>query len=90
MSRAIYADTDAGELGAQLRDDGRSVSVWRVHGPAIGGYRIERFESGKLTAASLRKLFERPDPEPWEGHPNAPVSQDEVQHLIAQDEAVWR
>lgn len=41
----------------------------------------------------LRKytLVEDADaPEPWEGHPDAPVSEDEVARLIAEDERSWR
>lgn len=57
MNRTIYADTDAGRLGATLTDDRASVLVWRSNGPMIGYYKIERFEGSKLTPTTLRGLF---------------------------------
>lgn len=86
--KTIYADTDCGRLGAVL--DGDIVHVWQVRGFQLGGYRLTRFEGNKLTPKTLAKLFERPDPEPWEGCTDEPVGSEELQRLIAEDERSWR
>ena len=57
MNKTIYADTDAGRLGATLTDNKTSALVWRANGPMLGYYKIERFEGGQLTPATLRQLF---------------------------------
>lgn len=90
MAMLVYADTDAGRLGAQLYKEGDLVAVWIVGGGQLGGYKIDRFEGGKLTASTLRKLFEIPEPEPWEGCTDGPVGDAELQRLIAEDERNWR
>lgn len=55
--KRVYTTVTAGDqthrIGAQLEGD--TVHVWIVDGPAIGGYRITRFEGERLTAATLRK-----------------------------------
>lgn len=61
MTQPIYVDTDLGRLGATLTDNGSSVFVWRSHGAALGYYKIERFEDGKLTPSTLRQLFTKED-----------------------------
>lgn len=61
MNRTIYADTDAGRLGATLTDNKASVLVWHANGPMIGYYKIERFEGGRLTPKTLRGLFTKED-----------------------------
>lgn len=93
MAMLVYADTDAGRLGAQLQDG--IVHVWQAgHGSQLGGYKIERFEGGKLTASTLRKLFELPEPETFdEAEDNCtagPVDYVELHRLIAEDERNWR
>lgn len=61
MSRAVYADTAHGRLGAQpAMDDPGKVAVWYAGGPMIGYYNRSRFEGGKVTAATLRALFGEP------------------------------
>jgi len=57
----IYADTDYGRLAAAEDEDGQ-VHVWRPGGGMLGIYLIDRFEGGKLTVGSLKKLFTKPTP----------------------------
>lgn len=63
-TRTVYADTSVGRLGALATEkDGVPVAaVYIVHGGLLGFYPLERFEGGKLTAATLRKLFTIPMP----------------------------
>lgn len=58
-SKRVYATVTAGNqthrIGAQLEGD--TVHVWIIDGPAIGGYRITRFEGERLTPVTLRKVI---------------------------------
>jgi hypothetical protein len=59
--KVVYATAKGHRLGAQLageRDGVQMVSVWVANGGALGFYRLDRFRDGKLTAATLRDLFE--------------------------------
>jgi hypothetical protein len=69
MSAAVYAtiqdrDGAAVRIGAQVSTDAESgrpyVSVWRSGGLALGGFWLDRFEGGKLTARTLVALLTVP------------------------------
>jgi len=60
--KTVYADTDAGRLRADHREGDSLVMVGVVHGPAIGWFNLTRFEGGKLTGRTLRKLFAKVNP----------------------------
>lgn len=60
-SRSVYADTPIGRLGAEASPERGQAVVWIVNGGTLGWYNLSRFEGGKLTAGTLKKLF---TPEP--------------------------
>ena len=62
-ARVVYADVpEVGRLAAQ-RTTTEMVAVWRPGGKMLGYYKLDRFEGGKVTAATVRKLF-TPEPAP--------------------------
>lgn len=56
----VYATAQGVRLAAQIDNADHPepmVAVWHPGGPALGLYRLARFEGGKLTPATLKKLF---------------------------------
>lgn len=54
-TKSIYADTEAGRLGACMVD-GDMVMIWRVNGPRLGFWTLSDL-GGHLSPSSLRSLF---------------------------------
>lgn len=57
--KVVYATVKGHRLGAQHADNDM-VYVWVVNGGALGFYKLERFRDGKLTATTLRDVFDPP------------------------------
>lgn len=97
-STAKQVEVCAGQVWKRNNDGLRTV-VATVEAPsearrAVTHYAVQTNRSTRTEYGPfLRKytLVEDADaPEPWAGHPDVPVSEDELARLIAQDERAWR